>query len=85
MKLSNLYIFLLQPNNYFIKNSEYPICKNCVFFKKDDKFPDDLILGKCLLFGKQNIISGEINYEYADIIRKDKDLCNIKGKFYKRK
>jgi len=70
-------------NLTFIKNSEYPICKNCIYYKKDDLFPNDYLLGKCLLFGKQDIISGQINNFYANDVRNNKNLCDIKGIYYK--
>ena len=92
MKFTILYTLLFQHNNNnnnnnnnnFIKNSEYPICKNCIYYKKDESFPNNYLLAKCLLFGTQNIISGEIKNDYVDIVRKNKDQCDIKGKYYKK-
>jgi hypothetical protein len=76
---------LLFQNNKFIKNSEYPVCKNCKFYKIDQTFPNDYLLGKCTLFGYQNIITGEINHNYADITRKENNLCTIKGIYFVKK
>jgi hypothetical protein len=81
MKFYLLFNLLFQSK--FIKNSEYPICKKCIYYQEDINFPNDYQLAKCLLFGTQNIITGEIINNYVDIIRKDDKLCSIKGKYYK--
>jgi hypothetical protein len=88
MKLIFIYGLLFQhknnnKNNNFIKNLEYPICKNCIYYKADELFPNDSLLAKCLLFGEQNIVSGKITHHYVDTVRNDRNQCDIKGKFYK--
>jgi len=90
MKFIILYILLFQHKNNnqnqniqkFIKNSEYPICKNCIYYKQDELFPNDYLLGKCLLFGEQNIISGKVTNYYVNNVRHNKDQCDIKGNYY---
>lgn len=69
----------------FIKNFNVPICKNCVYFrpyKNDVKFYD---LGKCTKFGKMDIISGIIEYNYAFNCRTSEDLCGFNGSFFEER
>jgi len=69
----------------FIKNFNVPICKNCVYFrpyKNDVKFYD---LGKCTKFGKMDIISGIIEYNYAFNCRTSEDLCSFNGSFFEER
>ena len=79
MKVIFFYMFI---NNKFIKNSEYPICKNCFYYLKDSEFPNDHLLAKCTLFGEQDIISGAITNYYVDRVRNNNKLCGIDGKFF---
>lgn len=80
MRLILLYIFI---NNKFIKNSEYPICKNCRYYLKDELFPNQPSLSRCALFGEQDIITGTITNYYVDRVRNNDKLCGIKGIFFK--
>ena len=79
MQIIFLYMFL---NSKFIKNSEFPVCKNCCYYQKDVNFPADHKLAKCALFGEQNIITGTITNYYVDIVRNNNNLCGIKGNFF---
>jgi hypothetical protein len=67
-----------------IKNLEYPTCKTCAYFIKHDdfEFASSFDLGKCMLFGEKNVVSGEIKYDYADAARKFNSSCGIVGKYY---
>ena len=69
----------------FIINSKVPICKNCVYFKpykNDEKIYD---LGKCTKFGKMDILSGIIEYNYAYNCRTNNDLCSFNGTYYEER
>jgi hypothetical protein len=68
----------------FIQNVNVPLCKNCVYFN-DYKLPGFYDLGKCTKFGKMDIISGEITYEYAYSSRNDKDLCSFNGTYFEER
>ena len=68
--------------NKFIKNTEYPICKNCCHFLKDELF-ENQIYAKCALFGEVDIVSGIITNTNAYRVRNDNNLCGQKGKYYK--
>ena len=80
MRLIFLYIFI---NNKFIKNSEYPICKNCRYYLKDELFPTEHLSSRCALFGEQDVITGTITNYYVDRVRSNDKLCGIKGNFFK--
>ena len=64
-----------------IKNMEFKVCKNCVHFTNsvtNDPFDlpvDDILLGRCKLFGEKNLITGEIKYDLARTSRVDDTKC----------
>jgi hypothetical protein len=62
-----------------IKNTEYPVCKNCIHYIEHREY----LLSRCAFFGEKNIITGEIKYDYADLTRNDE--CGKTGKYYKEK
>ncbi len=76
-----MYMFI---NHKFIKNSEYPICKDCCYYMKDTNFQNDTLLAKCTLFGEQDVISGKITNYYVDKVRNNNKLCGINGKYFKK-
>jgi hypothetical protein len=83
MRISLFLLSTLWTRVPFIKDSNLPSCINCVHFIKydqSDKYTNDL--GKCSQFGKKNIISGEITYDYASLCRIDRDRCGQTGKYY---
>ena len=75
----------------FIKYRDLPACINCVHFIEDqsnypyDPPPSDEKYGKCKLFGKQNMVTGTINNEYASLCRIDEEKCGEKGQYFKDK
>ena len=71
-------------NRQFIQNSNVPLCKNCVYFQKY-KYPEYYDLGKCTKFGKMDIVSGEIKYEYAYRSRNDDKLCSFNGTYFEER
>ena len=68
-----------------IKNSDTPICLNCLHFIRPTKeYRDDYELyGRCEKFGKMNLITGEIEYDIAINCRLDDEKCGSLGKEYK--
>jgi hypothetical protein len=80
---------------YFIipllRNSNLPICINCIHFLQhktyypDDQLPDDYSYGRCNKFGKINIITGDIDYDFAINSRQDSQKCGLKGLYYEDK
>lgn len=69
-------------NGLEINNVNYPECKNCKYYKPDSLFDYRSSLNKCKYFGKKDIISGKILYDYADLSRKDENKCGIEGKCF---
>ena len=65
-----------------VKNLDLPICKECVHFINSDVSGPEF--GKCKLFGEKNMVTGEIEYSYAQLCRKDEMYrCGSPGFFYK--
>lgn len=71
-------------NKPFIKNSNVPLCKNCVYFKSY-KHPEYFDLGRCTKFGKMDIISGVIEYQYAYTCRNNENCCGINGTYFEER
>ena len=89
MRIFSLLLSALCTRPPFIKNSNLPSCANCVhFLKYKNGEPHNINiglefdLGKCSQFGKKDIISDIITYDYASHCRDDKDQCDKNGKYY---
>ena len=72
----------------FIKSKNLPVCINCVHFIHDetdypyDPPPNDKKFGKCKLFGYQNMITGEIIYDYATETRNNENKCGVNAQYF---
>ena len=72
----------------FIKNKDFKSCAGCANFLEHstvypyDSLPNDEKYGKCKMFGEQNLVSGNIEYDYATWCRQDKYKCGIDGKYF---
>ena len=85
IRLFNLFVTASSiEKTQFIQNSNVPLCKNCVYFQKY-KMPEFYDLGKCTKFGKMDIVSGEIEYQYAYTSRNNKDLCSFNGTYFEER
>jgi len=86
MKLQYLLLSLVNGNkniNKIIKHNQYPLCKNCIYYKPNNYNMDFISNGNhCEKFGEQNVVTGIITYDSADYLRKSPDKCGIEGKFY---
>jgi hypothetical protein len=74
--------------NVYIKHFNLPVCKDCVYHRSHQGKIDPFKSGeqdKCLKYGEKNVVTGEINYQYADIVRKQDLQCGIKGKHFLQK
>jgi hypothetical protein len=73
----------------FIRNSELPICAQCVHFVEDtsnypyDPPPKSTDYGKCKKFGEVDLITGSLEYDFAKICRLNVEKCGPMGKEYK--
>jgi hypothetical protein len=75
-----LYLFFIFANSEkFIKNINVNPCRSCIYY--NSKY-DDSSLSKCKKFGVKNIISNEINYDYAERCRDDELKCGTEGKYF---
>lgn len=80
----NLAVIIPMNKNY--KNyKDYKLCKNCKHFLPTT-FGGNLDIennfGKCDLYGKINLVTGKIEHEYAEIVRKYDDMCGINGTYF---
>ena len=82
MRLRQLYLYT-NKRSLFIKNKNSKLCINCIHFIGDKmNYPDDTLYGKCKMFGETNLITGEIEYDYASMCRHDNTKCGINGKYF---
>ena len=74
--------FLLRDPN--IIDGNLPCCSRCIHYRNYLSFliPNNE-LGKCSKFGTKNIVTGKINYEYADYVRDDESKCGHNGNLFK--
>lgn len=61
-----------------IKNMDKPLCKGCVYLAYNNSIPGH---SKCLRFGKKNLISGDIEYSFAEINRSEYGECGVDAKY----
>jgi hypothetical protein len=65
--------------NSFIRNIDFPVCKDCIHFIPPGSNALDYNLGKCGKFGEKDIVSGEIKYAFAEICRIYDNECGKNG------
>ena len=65
-----------------IQNMNIPSCVNCIHYKPLFSFDYSSTLSKCDYFGKKNIQTDIISYDYADICRDTEDKCGLEGKYF---
>jgi hypothetical protein len=75
----------------FIRNKELPICSNCLHFIEHksnypyDPLPNDSQYSKCKKFGEVDIVTGIIEYDFANLCRDDNRKCGKNGSEYEDK
>jgi hypothetical protein len=80
------YLFLALTSNIpHIKNLNYPVCAKCVHYDEFDHHNPIPEYSRCKKFGKMDLVSGQIKYDYASICRDNDDKCGEKGFFYEEK
>ena len=68
-----------------IKNAQFPSCKDCIHFIPDKynlKYASQS--SKCKQFGKKDVVTDKITYQYAYTCRVDESLCGTNGKHFKQ-
>jgi len=68
--------------NDFVKYRVSPSCVTCIHFLNDS--PENVAVGKCKLFGEKNLVTGKINYQFAEICRIKNNMCMSDGLYYKK-
>lgn len=68
------------------------LCVNCVYYMKykytdpfDEIYSNNSRSGNCALFGKQHLVTGEIEYDGALDCRLNELKCGKKGQFFIQK
>ena len=81
---SNLHKVNMSNDDIIIVNNDLPSCQNCIY-NKHYKYSNEYTtsLNSCMKFGKKDILTGEINYDYIDLCRKDINKCGPEGKYFK--
>ena len=68
-----------------LKNVTVPICRTCKYLVMDQTRPKDYLFARCIRFGEQCLISGEVKYYYADRCRRDYTLCGTECRYHENK
>lgn len=90
IKLHYLFATFLSRKN-FIDRGTTPFCVNCLHFIEHknnysyDDSPSDKNYGRCNKFGKVNLVTGTIEYDFAKNCREDDNKCGKNGLEYKGK
>jgi len=66
-----------------IINLDKPLCKNCIHFIPYKGYEYNNNFSKCKFFGINDIINGEIEYDYTDVCRRNEFKCGTEGKYFK--
>ena len=82
---------LIQKRYLFIKNANFKSCVNCINFIEEktnypyEELPNDKLYGQCKKFGTQDLVTGEIENEFAILCRSDNTKCGISAKYFEKK
>lgn len=89
---SKMNLFKTGKVSSFIRNANANLCVNCTHFIRhpESQFSNsqskvENTLSRCKLFGEMNIISGELEYDYAIIVRTSDNKCGNSGKYFENK
>jgi hypothetical protein len=79
-----LYLLFTVANcSKIIKNINTPACRNCIYFKPPSYSNDfTSTFSICEKFGKKDIITDKISYDFADSCRRDESQCGQSGKYF---
>ena len=84
--LSSFWFLLVNRISNRICNHDAPSCVDCVHFVEEKKFNNPINMnqyGKCSIFGQKDVVTGQIQYEYALTCRNNQ--CGVNGTFFEAK
>jgi hypothetical protein len=66
-----------------ILNYNLKTCRNCIHFQPSSSSDDfDSSSAKCKYFGKKDIVTDKITYDFADSCRMDETKCGMHAKYF---
>jgi len=66
-----------------IRNSNIPSCRNCKYYKPEFYSKEFISrINKCEKTGVKDLYTDKITYDFADLSRKDENLCGFKGRYF---
>lgn len=78
-------LFVIVNCGKIIKNINIPSCRNCIHYKPSYYTTDfTASYNHCNNFGKKDIITNKISYDFADICRRDENQCGHEGKYFEK-
>ena len=72
----------VSPSKCMILNYNLKICRICLHFQPSTYSEFDSSLAKCTLFGKKDIVTDKISYDFADSCRMDDPKCGMHAKYF---
>ena len=67
-----------------IKNIEYNSCRNCKHLIPNDIGQISSSSTRCNMFGKKDIVTDEITFDYTDNCRSNESKCGIEAKYFEK-
>jgi hypothetical protein len=67
----------------FILNYNLKSCRNCIHFQPSPTDDFDSSFAKCNYFGKKDVVTNKITYDFADSCRMDESKCGMHAKYFK--
>jgi len=67
-----------------IQNINIPSCRNCVHYKPTSYNDFDSHINRCEIFGKKDIVTDKISYDFADSCRENETKCGINGTYFEQ-
>ena len=84
MRLTHMLLLSLFSQKPTIHNIDLPICKNCRHFIPYEEDKNSYNFGRCGVYGRKDVVSGIITYEYADHARRNSEQCGKLAENYEK-
>lgn len=76
INISSSFLIPFDPMNE-IQIHQLPLCGKCIHATNEGR--------KCKIFGKRDIITGEIFYRDSSMTRSNSSQCGVEGRFFNKK